>query len=58
MKHFESNKIAPIIDQVYKLEEIDKAHRRMESNENIGKILLKVVDDSQEEQNQQINADL
>lgn len=58
MKHFESNKIAPIIDQVYDLEEIDKAHRRMESNENIGKILLKVVDDSQEEQNQQINADL
>ena len=45
MKHFESGKLRPIIDQVYDLEEISQAHHRMESNLNIGKILLKVFDE-------------
>jgi putative PIG3 family NAD(P)H quinone oxidoreductase len=32
--------IRPVVDQVYRLEEVRKAHRRMESNENFGKIVL------------------
>lgn len=48
LKHFESKKITPIIDQVFDFENIQHAHARMESNQNIGKILLKVFDDSLE----------
>jgi putative PIG3 family NAD(P)H quinone oxidoreductase len=33
-------KIRPVIDRVYKLEEIREAHTRMESNESFGKIVL------------------
>lgn len=32
--------IKPVIDRVYKLEEVREAHQRMESNENFGKIVL------------------
>ncbi|WP_226037564.1 NAD(P)H-quinone oxidoreductase [Aquibacillus saliphilus] len=39
---FEQNKLKPVIDQVYLLQDIQKAHTRMESNQNIGKIILKV----------------
>ena len=47
--HFESKKLVPIIDQVFALEDIQKAHARMESNANIGKILLKVSDETHDE---------
>jgi putative PIG3 family NAD(P)H quinone oxidoreductase len=33
-------KIRPVVDRVYKLEEIREAHTRMESNESFGKIVL------------------
>ncbi|WP_301170924.1 NAD(P)H-quinone oxidoreductase [Brevibacillus nitrificans] len=39
---FESGVIKPIIDTVFPLEEIQQAHRRMEANENIGKIVFRV----------------
>ena len=34
--------VKPVIDQVYKLEEIRAAHARMESNESFGKIVLEI----------------
>ncbi|PPR79625.1 MAG: Phthiocerol synthesis polyketide synthase type I PpsC [Alphaproteobacteria bacterium MarineAlpha2_Bin1] len=37
---FEQKKIKPIIDSVYPIEEVSKAHDRMESNKHIGKIVL------------------
>ena len=45
MPHFNDNKLVPIIDQVFDFEKIADAHRRMEANLNIGKILLKVSDE-------------
>lgn len=33
-------KVTPVVDRVYKLEEIREAHKRMESNESFGKIVL------------------
>jgi NADPH:quinone reductase len=32
--------VKPVIDRIYKLSEIREAHRRMESNENFGKIVV------------------
>jgi tumor protein p53-inducible protein 3 len=43
MNHFISGNLKPIIDQVFSLEDIAKAHQRMESNLNMGKILLQVI---------------
>lgn len=39
---FEQKKIKPIIDQLFKLEDIQQAHQHMENNKNIGKIILTV----------------
>ncbi|WP_053220095.1 NAD(P)H-quinone oxidoreductase [Virgibacillus senegalensis] len=39
---FEQNQLKPVIDKVYPMEDVQEAHRRMESNQNIGKILLKM----------------
>lgn len=39
---FRHNKLRPIIDCVYPLDQIQQAHEHMESNRNIGKIILKV----------------
>lgn len=33
-------KVTPVVDRVYKLEEVREAHARMESNESFGKIVL------------------
>ena len=38
----ESGDIKPIIDTVIPIEEVDKAHKLMESNQTFGKIILKV----------------
>ncbi len=57
MNHFENKTVTPIIDQVFELAEIQQAHARMESNQNIGKIVLKVFDDS-EERNEKQNTEL
>lgn len=37
---FESKKIKPIIDSVFPLTAVTEAHKKMESNEHIGKIIL------------------
>ena len=39
---FESGALAPVIDSRYSLDDIADAHRYMESNANIGKILIDV----------------
>src|SRR5690606_17819113 len=42
LPHFERGSIKPIIDIVFPLEEVAKAHDYMEENRNIGKIVLQV----------------
>lgn len=39
---FKSGELKPIVDSVYPLERAADAHRHMESNRNIGKIVLKI----------------
>jgi tumor protein p53-inducible protein 3 len=39
-----AGRIRPVIDRVYPLEEVAEAHRRMEANENFGKIVLRMYD--------------
>lgn len=39
---FEAGHLRPIVDRVFRFEEVAEAHRRMESNLNLGKIVLKV----------------
>ncbi len=39
---FESGKIVPNIDRIFKLEEIRTAHEYLESNESFGKIILEI----------------
>jgi tumor protein p53-inducible protein 3 len=41
-ERFKSGELKPIVDSVYPLERAADAHRHMESNRNIGKIVLKV----------------
>lgn len=38
-----SGKIKPVIDSLYRLEDVAEAHRRMESSEHIGKIILRIA---------------
>lgn len=42
MARFERGELRPIIDRVYPLHDAAEAHRRMEANQNIGKIVLTV----------------
>ena len=37
--------VRPVVDSVYPLEEVRRAHERLESNESFGKVVLMVVDD-------------
>jgi len=39
---FENKQLQPIIDRVFDFEDIQQAHKHMEHNKNIGKIILKV----------------
>lgn len=39
---FKAGKLRPVIDAVYSWEKVAEAHRYMESNRNIGKIILKI----------------
>lgn len=48
LPHFETGLIETIFDSEYDLEKIGEAHARMESNANIGKILIKISDDTNE----------
>jgi putative PIG3 family NAD(P)H quinone oxidoreductase len=38
----DAGKIKPVVDRVYSIEDVAEAHRRMESSEHIGKIVLRV----------------
>jgi putative PIG3 family NAD(P)H quinone oxidoreductase len=42
LPRFERGELRPIIDRMYPLREAAEAHRRMEANQNIGKIVLTV----------------
>lgn len=44
LPHFVSGELKPVIDTVYDWTEVRQAHEYMESNQNIGKIILKVRD--------------
>ncbi|MFN3693583.1 MAG: zinc-binding dehydrogenase, partial [Ignavibacterium sp.] len=37
-----SGRIKPVIDKVYDWKDVAEAHKRMEENKNIGKIVLKI----------------
>ncbi|SER67884.1 putative NAD(P)H quinone oxidoreductase, PIG3 family [Gracilibacillus ureilyticus] len=39
---FEKGELKPVIDTIYAIEEVQKAHEMMEKNKNTGKIILKV----------------
>jgi tumor protein p53-inducible protein 3 len=39
---FASNQLRPVIDRVFAMDDIQQAHEHMESNKNIGKIIIKV----------------
>ena len=50
IEHFESGLIKPILDSEFTLDQVSEAHARVESNETIGKVLMKVyLDDSKTE---------
>ena len=40
---FKSSELTPVIDSIYPVEQIKEAHQRMESNQNIGKIVVKWI---------------
>lgn len=40
MDLFESDTVRPVIDRIYPWEEVEKAHKRMANNRNMGKIVL------------------
>ena len=39
----ERERVRPVIDKVYRMDEVRAAHERMESNESFGKIVLKIT---------------
>jgi len=39
---FDAGAVRPVVDSRYRLEDVDSAHARMESNANVGKILVDV----------------
>jgi putative PIG3 family NAD(P)H quinone oxidoreductase len=43
LPHFIDGALRPVIDSVYDWADVSDAHRKMENNENAGKIVLKVV---------------
>jgi putative PIG3 family NAD(P)H quinone oxidoreductase len=44
-----SGRVRPVIDGVYRMEEVRAAHERLESNESFGKIVLLVNDEGEQE---------
>lgn len=42
LERFADRRLISVIDSVYSLDEAPAAHRHMESNANIGKIILRV----------------
>jgi NADPH:quinone reductase-like Zn-dependent oxidoreductase len=39
----QSETVRPVIDKVYRMDEVREAHERMESNASFGKIVLKIA---------------
>lgn len=44
LDRFKDGRLKPIIDSIYDWNDVSKAHEYMESNANIGKIILKITD--------------
>jgi putative PIG3 family NAD(P)H quinone oxidoreductase len=44
-----SSRVRPVIDRVYRMEEVRAAHERLESNESFGKIVLLIQDEAGQE---------
>ncbi|RKD75181.1 putative PIG3 family NAD(P)H quinone oxidoreductase [Sinobaca qinghaiensis] len=42
MHLFQRGDLAPVVDEVFSLEDVPEAHRKMEANKNIGKIVLRI----------------
>ncbi|MBI4850633.1 MAG: NAD(P)H-quinone oxidoreductase [Acidobacteria bacterium] len=42
LSRFQNKKLVPVIDKIFNWQEVNLAHKLMESNENIGKIVLKI----------------
>ena len=42
LPHLERERVRPVIDKVYRMDEVRAAHERLESNESFGKIVLKI----------------
>ena len=40
--HLESGAIRPVVDTVFPLEEVERAHARMQEGAHMGKIILKL----------------
>ena len=40
LKDFESGKLKPIVDRVFKMSQIVEAHEYLEKNESIGKVII------------------
>lgn len=45
---FANGMLSTVVDSIFPMEEIQQAHRRMEANENIGKIIIQVREDENE----------
>ncbi len=43
LNDFAEGRLRPVIDRIYNWTEVADAHRRMESNQNVGKIVLRVL---------------
>ena len=41
---FEKGQLKPVIDKIYNWKDVDEAHRYMEANKNMGKIILQISD--------------
>jgi len=46
---FGNGRLKTIVDSVFTMDQIQLAHKRMESNENIGKIIIQIRPDDTEE---------
>ncbi|MGZ9818146.1 NAD(P)H-quinone oxidoreductase [Peribacillus simplex] len=42
MPLFNQNKMKAVVDQIFRFEDIQNAHKRMEANKNLGKIIIRV----------------
>jgi tumor protein p53-inducible protein 3 len=48
LPHFSTKTLVPIIDSEFGIDNIRDAHEHVESNKTIGKVLLKVSNDAEE----------